>query len=203
MYEILSDVSPPEPKSNFRKCFLKTQSLNSFTIQFTAVAAPGFWFGRGNIGQNFIHEFHSSPVLRWRRLNLNKFWKFYLKIWKFLLNYFESFKENVNNHFEKLNENYNFLLLSILIAGWGLDSSPSFAIVPGFGGGEASPLSPAGYATGVHCTVYTVQCTMKLPNFQSNANKYAIDPLVEEGMPTITLEYYWFWFNNYIKQKYL
>ena len=29
----------------------------------------------------------------------------------------ESFKENVNKNLEKLNENYNFLLLSILIAG--------------------------------------------------------------------------------------
>ena len=33
-----------------------------------AVAAPGFWFGgEGNLGQNFIHEFHSSHVLQWRR----------------------------------------------------------------------------------------------------------------------------------------
>ena len=32
------------------------------------VAAPGFWFG-GNLGQNFIHEFHSSHVLQWRRQN--------------------------------------------------------------------------------------------------------------------------------------
>ena len=26
-------------------------------------------FGWGNIGQNFIHEFLSSPVLQWRRQN--------------------------------------------------------------------------------------------------------------------------------------
>ena len=26
-------------------------------------ASPGFWFGRPNIGQNFIREFNSSPVL--------------------------------------------------------------------------------------------------------------------------------------------
>ena len=31
------------------------------------VAAPGFWFGEGDLGQNFIHEFHSSPVLQWHR----------------------------------------------------------------------------------------------------------------------------------------
>ena len=33
-----------------------------------SVAAPGFWFG-GKLGQNFIHEFLSSPVLQWRRQN--------------------------------------------------------------------------------------------------------------------------------------
>ena len=44
---------------------------------------------------------------------------------------------------EKLNENYNFLLLSILIAGWGLGCSSSFANFPVFrGGGEASPFHP-------------------------------------------------------------
>ena len=33
-------------------------------------AAPGYWFGGGgNITQNFIHEFHSSPILQWRRQN--------------------------------------------------------------------------------------------------------------------------------------
>ena len=58
---------------NFQNLFklsqivLKTQSLTSFTIQFTAVAAPGFLWG--DIGQNFINEFHSSPILQWRRLN--------------------------------------------------------------------------------------------------------------------------------------
>ena len=89
---------------------------------------------------------------------------------KGFIKFFESFKENVNKHFEKLNENYNFLLLSTLIAGWGLGCSPSFAIVPGFRGG--GKLYPPGYATGV-------PCTMKLPNFpnfQFNANNYAIDP---------------------------
>ena len=30
---------------------------------------PGFWFGGGNIGQNFIYDFLSSPVLQWRRQN--------------------------------------------------------------------------------------------------------------------------------------
>ena len=89
-----------------------------------------------------------------------------LKVFKIFL----KLKENVNKHFEKLNENDNFLLLSILIASWCLGCSPSFAIVPGFRG-KASPFpSPP--------LVYTVQCTMKLPNFsnfQSNANKYAID----------------------------
>ena len=31
------------------------------------MSAPGFWFG--DIGQNFIDEFLSSPVLQWRRQN--------------------------------------------------------------------------------------------------------------------------------------
>ena len=122
--------------------------------------------------------------------SLNKFWKFYLKNLK-VLKFFESFKENVNKHFEKLNENYNFLLLSILIAGCSLGCSHSFAIVPGFWGKLSPPSLPLGYATGVHCTVYN---EMKLPNFlnfQSNANKYAIDlyriPLVEEGKSCVVL----------------
>ena len=42
-----------------------------FYIQLTiSVAAPGFWFW-GNIGQNFTHEFHSSPVLQWHRQNFS------------------------------------------------------------------------------------------------------------------------------------
>ena len=99
--------------------------------------------------------------------SLNKFWKFYLKIWKFL-KFFQSFKENVNKNFEKLNENYNFLLLSILIAGWGLGCSLSFAIVPVFRGGGDLPLPPPpGYAIGVHCTVYNETFQFS----QSNANK--------------------------------
>ena len=56
-------------------------------------------------------------------------WEKFVKVWtnfKYLieilkiLKIFESFKENVNKNLEKLNENYNFRLLSILIAGWGL-----------------------------------------------------------------------------------
>ena len=33
------------------------------------LAATGFWFVGWDIGQNLIHEFHSSPVLQWRRQN--------------------------------------------------------------------------------------------------------------------------------------
>ena len=80
-------------------------------------------------------------------------WKF-KQILKILFKiFFESFKENVNKHFEKLNENYNFLLLSILIAGWGLGCSPSFASVPGFREGEASPFPPR---LRHWCTLYRV-----------------------------------------------
>ena len=64
---------------------------------------------------------------------------------------FKTFKENVNKHFEKLKENYNFLLLSTLIAGWDLNCSPSFAIVPGFRGKVSPfPSPPLVYK----CTVY-------------------------------------------------
>ena len=73
--------------------------------------------------------------------SLNKFWKFYLNFWKVL--------RKCLYKFGKINENYNFSLLSILIAGWVLGCSPSFANFPGFrGGGEASPFPP-GYATGI------------------------------------------------------
>ena len=34
-----------------------------------SVAAPGFCFGGGKLGQNFIHEFLSIPVLQWPRQN--------------------------------------------------------------------------------------------------------------------------------------
>ena len=69
-----------------------------------------------------------------------------LKVFKIVLKVLK----NLNKHFEKLKENYNFLLLSILIADWGLGWFPSFAIVPGFGGGRKASPSPPGYATGVH-----------------------------------------------------
>ena len=77
-----------------------------------------------------------------------QFQNFYLKFWKFL-KIFESFKESVNKNLEKLNENYNFLLLSILIAGWGLGCFPSIANFPGFRGVRASPFPP-GYATAMN-----------------------------------------------------
>ena len=71
-----------------------------------------------------------------------------LKILFKILKVFVRFKENVNKNLEKLTENYNFLLLSILIAGWGLGCSPSFANFAGFRG-EASPF-PTGYVTDWH-----------------------------------------------------
>ena len=37
-------------------------------IYICSGATPGFWWGR-DIGQNFIHDFLSSPVLQWRRQN--------------------------------------------------------------------------------------------------------------------------------------
>ena len=40
-----------------------------FIFVYLTKSAPGFWFDGGNIGQDFIHEFLSSPVLQWRRQN--------------------------------------------------------------------------------------------------------------------------------------
>ena len=60
--------------------------------------------------------------------------KVLIKILKVLKKCFESFKENVNKNLEKLNENYNILLLSIIISCWGLGCSLSFANFPGFRG---------------------------------------------------------------------
>ena len=98
-------------------------------------------------------------------------WKFKKKIWKFYLKFFEGFKENVNKNFEKLNDNYNFLLLSILIAGWNLGCSLSFAIIPGFGG--KLPFFPPPATPLVYTEILKL---LNFPNFQSNANKDAIDP---------------------------
>ena len=83
MYEILSDVPPP----------------NQNPGAVTAV--------------NCIVNEVNDCVFRKICENLNKFC---LTIWKFL-KFFESFKENVNKHFEKLNEiiifyYYLFLLLA-------------------------------------------------------------------------------------------
>ena len=74
-------------------------------------------------------------------------WKF-KQILKFLFeilsfkNCFKSFKENVNKNLEKLNENYNFLLLYILIAGWGLVVPHPLQIFQGFGGRGRFPSFP-------------------------------------------------------------
>ena len=42
-----------------------------FIYVYLTGAAPGLWFGRkGNIRQNLIYKFLSSPALQWRRQNL-------------------------------------------------------------------------------------------------------------------------------------
>ena len=125
----------------------------------------------------------SKLYCKWGQLlcfqkNLWNFKKILKILFKKFESFFESFKENVNKHFEKLNENYNFLLLYILIAGWGLGCSPSFALVPGlllfvFGGGGSFPFTP-GYSTGLLCTVYN-------ENMYYAIDPYCFFPLVEEG----------------------
>ena len=64
-----------------------------------------------------------------------------MKVWTNFQNFikiFDSFKENFNKNLWKLDETLNFILLSILIAGWGVGCSSSFANFSGFRG-EASP----------------------------------------------------------------
>ena len=108
--------------------------------------------------------------------NFKQILKILFKILK-VLKSFESFKENVNKNKEKLNENYNFLLLSSLIAGWGLGCFPSFAYFPGFQGGKLPPSPPA---TPLELTYHTV-CMRKLyPNLRRpNQDGYcSVDLLV-------------------------
>ena len=50
------------------KNVLDTHVYKYFIYVYLTGAAPKFWFV-GNIGQNFIHEFLSSPVLQWRLQN--------------------------------------------------------------------------------------------------------------------------------------
>ena len=56
---------------------------------------------------------------------------------------------------EKYYENLKIFLQSILIAGWGVNCSPSFANFPGLGG-EVSPVSPPppGAATALNTKGY-------------------------------------------------
>ena len=99
-----------------------------------------------------FQQFKYSLLLRtlvavlWIKIckGLNKFWKFYWNFWKILR------KLNFNKNLEKFNKNLNFLLVSILIAGWAVSCSLSFVIFPGFGGGGRSPRSPPGDATAWH-----------------------------------------------------
>ena len=60
------------------------------------------------------------------------------KVFKILLKILTGFKKILIKIWKKIDETINFLLLSILIAGWGEGCSPSFANFRGFGG-EASP----------------------------------------------------------------
>ena len=53
----------------FRKFTFRRYLLLHQPIYIYSGAAPGFWLGEGNIKQNFIQEFFSSPVLQWRRQN--------------------------------------------------------------------------------------------------------------------------------------
>ena len=96
------------------------------------------------ICQSF-QQFKYSLLLRtlvavlWIKIckGLNKFWKFYWKFWMLLKN-FDSSLENYNVYLDKFNEDLNFLLLSILIAGWDVGSSSSFVNFSPIPGGKNS-----------------------------------------------------------------
>ena len=71
-------------------------------------------------------------------------WEEFVKAWTNFQNFIEilTFKTNINKILGKFDESLNFLLLSILIAGWGVSCSPSFANFPGFRGEGSFPLPP-------------------------------------------------------------
>ena len=52
--------------------FINVLDTHVYFIYVYLTVAPRFWLGgRGNIRQNFIHEFLSSPVMQWRRQNVD------------------------------------------------------------------------------------------------------------------------------------
>ena len=128
IYEILFDV-PPFPPNQNPGAATADSAVNCIVNEVNDCSQKNLW------------KFEQILKILFKNLTVLKC-------------FFERFKENVNKHFEKLNENYNFLLLSILIAGWGLGCSLSFAIVPGFREGGSFSLPPPRYPTGVYCTVY-------------------------------------------------
>ena len=101
----------------------------------------------------------------------------------------------------KLNENYNFLLLSILIAGWGLSCSSSFANFPRFRGGGELPLPPLATPL-LYIETNTIT---KILNFliHDSDDTYTIilGLQLKHVVPLFliwctTVKYYWFCFSN-------
>ena len=62
---------PPEPKSWVRPWYQVYKCIRHSCLFHICLSHSGgtkiLVWGRGNIRQNFIHEFLSSPVLQWRR----------------------------------------------------------------------------------------------------------------------------------------
>ena len=79
-------------------------------------------------------------------------WETLVKVWtnfgnlidkfKVFKKIFKVFKKTVNKNLEKFNVNLKLFLLSILIAGWNVDCSQSFANFPGNGGGDVFLVPP-------------------------------------------------------------
>ena len=80
-----------------------TPARHSLCFPCTPVAAPASRILiRGDIGQNFIHEVHSSPVLQWRRQNFG-LWETFnknvlLKDWENFEKFIKKLHKNLKNY---------------------------------------------------------------------------------------------------------
>ena len=136
-------------------------------------------------------------------LSFMNFIKFYSKKFLEVFKNCEIFKENFNKNLKKINENLHFLLVLILIAGWGLGCSLSFAIFPGFRGGGRFPCFPlvTPLFARLHCLLLIISNQNGALAYPTNICDllsfvlFLICSLImnfygRSTMPTITLEYY-------------
>ena len=106
------------------------------------------------ISSNFVKILNNLSILIVNKVNdcdlKNNWWRFkqilkiLLKIWKVFKQILKVFKKILINNLEKFNENLNFFLLSIFIAGWGVAVPHPLQIfrVSGEGEGNVHPVPP-------------------------------------------------------------